>query len=399
MKTYLLATSALIVSGSLALAGGFELQTLDTSAMYKEGSFGSLSYASINSNLKGKDAGGTKLKTLKDQTLTSLAFKTQVGDIGLGMATYRSGAIQMSGSSVSTFTGTEMKGNYIPSVNAELNTMAFLANYSFSENFSVIGGVKNNQLNSFNLTSIYGSYDISSKSNSNYVFGSAYENSAIALRAEILIQPSSKISTTGTYKSSAIAFPEDIDLNGDGDATDVGVDAIFPGDIPANVPGTVAATLKTPEMITLNFQSGIAADTLITGSIHQAKWKSAQVKVDVTTGNATLDTAAAVSSDFSDSTKYTLGLARKFNDVLSGSISYSTEAGSGSSSTSTFSMSNGSKSINLGLQYSFDQANLSFGMSHTMFNDVTVDVNTLTAPIEYKNNTATTVGIKLSTSF
>ena len=51
MKTYLLTTSALMVSGSLALAGGYELQTLDTSAMYEEGSFGSLSFASINSNL------------------------------------------------------------------------------------------------------------------------------------------------------------------------------------------------------------------------------------------------------------------------------------------------------------------------------------------------------------
>ena len=394
MKTYLLATSALVVSASLALAGGFELQTLDTSAMYEEGSFGSLSYASISSNLKGKDAKGTKVKTLKDQTLTNLAFKTQVGDFGLGMATYRSGAIQMNGSSDSTFSSAfQISGNYIPSANAELNTMAFLANYNFSENFSLIGGIKNNQLNSFNLTSIYGSYDISSKSNSGYVIGSAYHNPSIALRAEILLQPSSKIKTTGTYTSAKVDFPTDIDLAG----TENDVD--FPDDIAAGTTGTVAATLNTPEMITINFQSGIAADTLLTGSIHQAKWKSSQVNVDVTTADAYVNAMSAVSSDFSNSTKYTLGVARKFNDALSGSISYSTEAGSGSTSTSTFTMSNGSSSINLGLRYSFEQANLSIGMSQTMFNDVTVDSNTLTSPIEYKNNTATTVGIKLSTSF
>ena len=399
MKTYLLATSALVVSASLALAGGFELQTLDTSAMYEEGSFGSLSYASITSNLKGKDAKGTKVKTLKDQTLTNLAFKAQVGDFGLGMATYRSGAIQMNGSSDSTFSSAfQISGNYIPSANAELNTMAFLANYNLSENFSLIGGIKNNQLNSFNLTSIYGSYDISSKSNSGYVIGSAYHNPSIALRAEILFHPSSKIKTTGTYTSALVDFPVDIDGNTDGDLEDT-VDVDFPTDIPAGVTGTVAATLNTPEMITLNFQSGIAADTLIIGSVHQAKWKSSQVNVDVTTVSAGVNAAAAVSSDFSNSTKYTLGVARKFNDALSGSISYSTEAGSGSSSTSTFTMSNGSSSINLGLRYSFEQANLSIGMSQTMFNDVTVDSNTLTSPIEYKNNTATTVGIKLSTSF
>jgi long-subunit fatty acid transport protein len=174
-------------------------------------------------------------------------------------------------------------------------------------------------------------------------------------------------------------------------------------DIPAGFTGAVAATLKTPEMITLNFQSGVAADTLLTASIHQAKWKSAQVNVGVTTSSpvssASIDTAAAVSSDFSDSTKYSIGLARKFSKTISGSISYSQEDGSGSTSTSTFSMSNGSQSINAGFRYGFEVFDLSVGVSQTMFKDVTVDVNALTSPIEYKNNTATTVGIKLSTNF
>ena len=292
----------------------------------------------------------------------------------------------MNGSSNSTFTGNSIAGNYIPSANAELNTTAFLVNYNLNDSFSVIGGIKNNALNSFNLTSIYGSYDVSSKSNSAYVVGSAFENPDIALRAEILLQPSSKIKTTGTYTSAAVDFPTAIEGMG------------FT-DIPAGVTGSFAATLNTPEMITLNFQSGIAADTLITGSIHQAKWKSSQVNVDVSTVVPAINTAAAVSSDFSDSTKYSIGLARKFSSSLSGSVSYNQEVGSGSTSTSTFTMSNGSKSLNLGFRYSFEQANLSVGVSQTMFNDVTVDANALTSPIEYKNNTATTIGIKLSTNF
>ena len=292
----------------------------------------------------------------------------------------------MSGSSNSTFTGNSIDGNYIPSANAELNTTAFLVNYNLNDSFSVIGGIKNNALNSFNLTTIYGAYDVSSKSNSSYVVGSAFEKPDIALRAELLLQPSSKIKTTGTYTSAAVDFP-------------TAIEGLGYTDIPAGVTGSFAATLNTPEMITFNFQSGIAADTLITGSIHQAKWKSSQVNVDVSTASAAINTAAAVSSDFSDSTKYSIGLARKFSSSLSSSISYHQEAGSGSTSTSTFTMSNGSQSINLGFRYSFEQANLSVGVSQTMFNDVTVDANALTSPIVYKNNTATTVGIKLSTDF
>ena len=49
-------------------------------------------------------------------------------------------------------------------------------------------------------------------------------------------------------------------------------------------------------MVTLNFQTGIAANTLLRASVHQAKWGSAQVNADVTTGSAGVDAAAAVAS-------------------------------------------------------------------------------------------------------
>ena len=153
-------------------------------------------------------------------------------------------------------------------------------------------------------------------------------------------------------------------------------------------------------MITFNFQSGIAADTLITGSIHQAKWKSSQVNVDVSTASAAINTAAAVSSDFSDSTKYSIGLARKFSSsFIQFNLHTIRKLEAGQLRHQHVTMSNGSQSINLGFRYSFEQANLSVGVSQTMFNDVTVDANALTSPIVYKNNTATTVGIKLSTNF
>ena len=375
MKIVTMSALGLMLSGSLALAGGFELQTIDTSAMYENGGFASFSTAKLNSKLYGVGANGQKVKTLKDQSFSSISLKADVGSVSLGIATYRSGAIQMSGGSDGTFAG-----SYAPSVNANLDTTAFMARYALGENYGLLGGVKQNSLGSFNLTSIYGSYDINSANNSSSVLGAYYSIPEIALRAEVLLQPASKITTTGTYTSALLTIPGVLNL-------------------PAGIPGSVSATVKLPEMLTINFQTGIAKDTLLTASIHQAKWGSSQVTANVTSGNAGVDAAAAVTSAFSDTTKYSVGLGRKFSERLSGSIAYSQEDGSGSTSTSAFSMSNGSKAISAGIKYSLENMDISFGISHTMFNDMTVKVNALTPNLSYKNNSATTMGFKISTRF
>ena len=372
MKIVQTSAAVFICSSSIAFAGGFELQTLDTSAMYENGGFASFSTAKLNSKLYGVGANGQKVKTLRDQSFSNIALKADVGAFNLGFATYRSGAIQMSGSSDGTFTG-----SYAPSANANLDTIAFMARYPVGDNFSVLGGVKQNNLDSFNLTSIFGSYDIKAAANTSYILGAAFSMPEIALRAEVLFQPSSKITTSGAYTSAALVMPG---LN-----------------LPAGIAGSVAATLKMPEMLTINFQTGIAKDTLLTASIHQAKWGSSQVTANVTSGNAGVDAVAAVTSAFSDSTRYSIGLGRKFTDNLSGSISYSQEDGSGSTSKSSFSMSNGSKAISAGLKYSLEKMDISFGVSHTMFNDITV--NAITPNLSYRNNSATTMGFKISTNF
>ena len=375
MKIVQISAAGLIFSSSIAFAGGFELQTLDTSAMYENGGFASFSTAKLNSKLYGVGANGQKVKTLRDQSFSNISLKADVGNFNLGFTTYRSGAIQMSGASDGTFAG-----SYAPSANANLDTIAFMARYPLRNNLSVLGGVKQNNLDSFNLTSIYGSYDIKAAANTSYVLGAAYSIPEIALRGEVLFQPASKITTSGTYTSSELIIP--------------GVIAL-----PAGVPGSVAATLKLPEMLTINFQTGIAKDTLLTASIHQAKWGSSQVTANVTSGNAGVDTAAAVTSAFSDTTKFSVGLGRKFSEKLSGSIAYSQEDGSGSTSKSSFSMSNGSKTISAGLKYSLEKMDISFGISHTMFNDITVKPNDLTPNLSYRNNSATTMGFKISTNF
>ena len=375
MKVIAKSVCVLLLSSTSAFAGGFELQTLNTASLYEEGNYGAFSFAKINSDLNGVGANTQKVKTLKDQSVANGELKFETGKLDIGLVSFRSGAIQMSGDSDATFVG-----SYAPSVNANLNTLALIAKYSIGQNIDVLGGIQQNTLNDFNLTSVFGSYDISSKSNISYIAGAAYSIPDIALRAEILVQPGSEISTSGNYTSSAITVP--------------GL-----GAIPAGVPGAVQAKLKTPQTITFNFQTGIAANTLIMGSIHHAKWGAAQTTATVATPSPAINGAAAVTSAFGDTTKYTIGLGRKFSDKVSGSLSYTHEAGSGATSKSVFTMSNGSRALSVGMKYSLENFDVSFGASRTMFGDVTVNPGSGQPDLVYSGNTATTFGLKLSTKF
>jgi hypothetical protein len=143
------------------------------------------------------------------------------------------------------------------------------------------------------------------------------------------------------------------------------------------------ATSTQAEMTTLEFETGIAENTLLYGSIHQSAWGSAQIKL-----------AGTQISSFTDSEKYNIGVGRKFNEKLSGSISYTTEAGSSATGTSLLSPTNGTDTYGLGFKYSADFGDLTFGYALSSFGDKAVTSGGATG--NFTNNDATTVGLKLS---
>ena len=151
--------------------------------------------------------------------------------------------------------------------------------------------------------------------------------------------------------------------------------------LPITLAGT--ATAKQAEMTTLEFETGIAKDTLLYGSIHQSSWGSAQVKL-----------AGTQISTFSDSDTYNIGVGRKFSDKLSGSFSYTTEAGSSATGTSLLSPTNGKDTYGIGAKYVANFGDISFGYAQTSFGDKAVTSGGATG--NFTNNDATTVGLKIS---
>ena len=396
MRVYLLSTTGLLLSASIALAGGFELQTLDTSIMYSEGNQASISTAKIDASIKGVNpaiGAASSRDVVKDQTVTNIATKFNVGEnLSFGLSTYRSGSIQLDG-------GNGLNGNIAPTADVKLDSTAMMAIYNLNGNFSFLGGVTQNNIGDGNVTTLGGSYAVSSTSKMGYLIGVAYSMPEIALRAELTYQPQTKFATTTAFApSDAVVCAQMAGLTPPVDCTIPANNLVFAGTKAAiTAAGAASVTnLSLPDTIAFNFQTGIAKDTLMTASYRKSSWGKAQINIAA---------PVAITTNFDDAVSYSLGIGRKFSDNLSGSITYSKEESTGSTSTSLFSVSDGSEAISVGLQYKQDNMAISGGISQRKVGDMTVDPGFLApnplagSTMNYSGNTVTAMGLKVSFSF
>ena len=356
-KNIITGVSLVALSAGMAQAGGIELQTLDTSIMYADGNQIAVSHATIDASIVGynpANEAGSKQAVVKDQTVTNMSAKFDVGEnLAFGLTTYRSGAVQLSG-------GNTLGGNIAPTADVELNTTAVMANFQINENISVIGGFTQNNLKDGNVTTLAGPYDFTSTSELGYIAGVAYSVPEIALRAELTYQP--------------------------------GVDFSPEATLSQGIP--VAAKLALPDSYALSFQTGIAPDTLLMASYRRANWSDAQIVVTVAQNP---NHQASIETKFSDSESFSIGLGRKFSEKLSGSLTYSKEEGSGPTAESLFTVSNGSEAVSVGLQYKLDKMTLSGGISHRTVGDVLV--TDTPGQMKYKGNSVTSFGLKIAFTF
>ena len=392
-KNVITGISLVALSAGTAQAGGFELQTLDTSMMYADGNQASITYATIDASVEGVNTAvpgtSSKKQVVADQTVVNFAAKYDFNDsVSFGLATYRSGSIQLSG-------GNGQDLNLTPTADVDLNSMALLSRYNLNDNLSFIGGITQNNVRGGNVSTLGGSYDVASTSELGYVAGLAYSIPDIALRAELTYQPKTKLSTTTGFTPSALTV-----------GASMAAIAATPGHplqgadaqtVSAAISDTAATTnLALPDTFAFNFQTGIADNTLLTASYRKASWGDAQINIDA---------AAAIATEFDDSESYSIGVARRFTEHFSASLTYSQEEGSSAPATSLFTVSNGSEAISLGLRYTRDNMIISGGISQRSVGDVTVDPG-FAAPNPYANmgmrytgNSVTSVGVKVAFTF
>jgi len=357
MRTYI--TSGICImalSASVANAGGFESSPLSTSFLYEQGGYVEVAHGKRNYDIKGSTYAPTG-SAVKDQSTTSLSVKFDMSDqIAVGFSNYRQGSIQLDYSGAGS-----AYASALPTVNLSIDARVLLGKYKWGENYSVIAGlkqtiVKDAVANIFQSLG-YAQSNISGTSEIGAVVGVAYERPDIAMRIELL-------------KEQATSF--ELDTTN------------------ASIPSLTQKTKgSVPDYTTLNFQSGIANDTLLYGSVRKANWSANQLYVAPYSG---------ATSSFKDSTTYSLGIGRKFSENWSGSLTYSTEKKGSKDSTSPLTITNGYQSVTVGAKYTKDNMSVSFGYNYTKIGDVDLTTTTLGTG-NFVDNKVTGMGIKIGYSF
>jgi len=401
MKQPILALTALALAVN-AQAGGFENARLDTAFMYDEGHSVSFASARKDFDVKG-DTFATTTSAVGDRNATTISAKYQLNEkLSLGLTSYDSGAIHVNfqGSgwqNTARNAGTApLVDAFGPKVNLTSDSIALMARYLLTDNFSATAGLRYDKFNAqeadlfrnaiFNVTyaGAVGTVGpvaaqtlasqaaanatlptVSSATDISPVFALAYERPDVALRVELLFQASSSVAMNSTC----------------------GMGTGFCGTRDKTTGGM-------PDYLTLNFQTGVAEDTLLYGSVHHGKWSKSQLSVPDTELAALRQNGPT--SSFNDSTEYSIGLGRRLNDAISVSASYNWEPKENSTTTSLFTFANGYQGITLGARYTLENMEFSLGYNYTKLNDVLYDG---TSDNLYSDNTVSTVGGRVKLKF
>nr|WP_319251069.1 outer membrane protein transport protein [uncultured Celeribacter sp.] len=367
MKNTSILAAALAVGATGAYAGGMDRSGQSIAPLFETGSYVELSFGSVSPDVSGT-LGADSGDVTPSFSMVSGAYKQDFNE----QLSFALIIDQPFGADVDYGTGT---GYPIAGSNASVDTTGVTAilRYKFNDRFSVYGGVRN--LSSEGEVQLVlppsgTPYEMttSSENDWSYLVGVAYEIPDIALRASL------------TYNSG----------------TDISFDTheeYGPG-LAATLDSTMDVTM--PKSINFDFQTGIAADTLLMFSARWVEWTSTTIAPDAYTGLLTL--AGAADTDLvnhdDDTISYTLGVGRRFNDKLSGSLSIGYEKANGGIS-GNLSPTDGYKSISAGLKYQItEQTAISGGVSYAWIGDTTTSIGG-----EFEDNNALGVGIRLSHHF
>ena len=353
MKRILGATTALVVGTLSAQAGGIERTAFNPAFLFENGNYFEVAFGSVSPSVSGVALGVASGDMASSYNTISGSVKYQITDeFAIGVV-----VDQPVGVDVAYPGGT---GYFFSTSTAEVNSLqvSVLGHYRFSPNFSAYGGVRavrtDGMVDNVNLGGgpIY-DMSTSTETDYGYVVGVAYERPDIALRVAL----SYVSEVTHDFTAS---------------------DSFGPG-------AGFATTL--PQSVNLDFQTGVAADTLVFGSIRWRDWSEFTI--------APRGGAIPLSTDNKDTVSYTLGVGRKFRDSFSGLASIGYE-GAGGGAVGNLGPTDGYRSLTLaGIYTAPTGMKVTVGASYGWVGDAT----TSGIAGQFTDNNFVGVGVRVGYSF
>ena len=360
MKQFAIAAAALTAAASTATAGGVDRSGQSIAPLYQEGTYAEISFGVVSPSVSGTQPPGAASGDMADSySQFGAAFKTDINE-QLSFALIFD---QPFGADVNYPVG----GTYpLQGSTAELNSNAItaIARYKMNDRFSVHGGLRYQSLEATASLPFLVGYTANGEKDygSGYLLGAAYEIPDIALRVAL------------TYNSK---------IKHDIRTTETGP-----------VPSVSNTRVETPQSLNLDFQTGIAANTLLFGGVRWVEWS----EFDITPiGYSTATGGSSLVSYADDTYTYSLGVGRKFSETFSGSVSVSYEKSNGGFA-SNLGPTDGKFGVTLGGQYTVDNVEISGGVNYTWIGDANTQTPT-PAISSFTDNSAIGVGMKIGVTF
>lgn len=286
-----------------------------------------------------------------------------------------------------TFYGSSPVFSALGGTGATVDSFAItaLARYKFNDTWSVHGGLRYQEISAvvtlgglaFNSppglvgagtqTGVNGFRgEFASGGAVGFVIGGAYEIPDIALRVAV------------TYNSG----------------TTHDLDTVESGLPIAALNGASVTEVETPESLNIDFQTGIAPNTLLFGNIRYARYSDTVVSpsgFSTVTGNPL--------TDLEDGFDFSIGVGRRFNEKWSGSVSAGFTTVGDDNLVSPLGPNNGSQFVAIGAKYDVNDAfAIAGGVRYTSLGDAIAAPGG--NPVQpFESNDAVSVGLRLEYKF
>jgi long-chain fatty acid transport protein len=361
MKRFLMATVAVVAGTTGALAGGIDRSGQGLGALFEKGRYMELSFGLASPTVEGRDVAAQPTGDVAG-TYSQLGFSYKY-DINekLSMAL---NIDQPFGADISYALTSPVLGGTL--AKADTYAVTGILRYKFNDAFSVHGGLRmqhaegNIRLQGAAYGGLSGyTVQLDGDWAPGYLVGVAFEKPEIALRVALTYNSAIKheMNTTQTLVPPAT-----------GTSTEV----------------------ETPQSVNLDFQTGVAKDTLVFGQVRWADWSSFLIDPANFPGNGLVE--------LEDTVTYTLGIARRFNEKWAGSFSLNYEGKGSDDLVSPLAPTNGRMGATIGAIYTMDNMKITAGINYTKVGDARA-ATAGAARASMTGNSVVGIGVKVGWSF
>ncbi|MCW3782908.1 hypothetical protein [Defluviimonas salinarum] len=356
MKRAFGAVSALLAGTLSAHAGGIERSTQSVAILFEKGSHVEFSMGAFNPDVSGTVAGGavTSGDMAKGYGTFAFGYKEALST-RLDMAVILDEPVGVNVAYPAGAAPYPLAGS-----TADLDALALTAllRFKIAEGYSVHGGLRAQPVQGEVSIPLFG-YGMTTRTDREigYVLGVGWEKPEIAARVALTYNSAIRhqLRAQETFSPTPTAFETEI-----------------------------------PQSVNLEFQTGIARDTLLFGSVRWVDWSV----FDITPPAFLAATGYAISDIEKDTVTYNLGIGRRFSENWAGAVTFGYEPASGAL-MGNLAPTDGYRSIGVAASYMRGGMTITGGMTYVDVGDAT----TMVVGGDFRGNSGLGAGLKVSYGF